>query len=670
MAAFVTLLSLLGLCVNQNKLPWSSGEVELLFPAKSSSLSWLDKEREIFENSYTDTIALSVPADSSIAELDFLLEQLEEDLLALEGIQTIVMPTQHRNLFGLVSSDEKHLRLVLKINSTLEETERTRLNAQIKAVLGHYASLTPIRAGSFVTTQEVAAAVSAETRRVIPWVILALVVVLILSLADWRIAALVLTSTLLSIGSALLAYSALGYPLGPISQLAPPFLLAIGAAFNLHFASRLMRTQPSERKGVIGELRWGIGLAAITTALSLATLSFMNITDVTRFAILAGTGTLLAAFYAVTLQAPFFKSINSKQPGAMPFNVELLFNLMTPTTIWATLALCIILGFGVARLEIHTDPLRFLPKDNNALAQINALNLKFPGNHYLSLILSQSEAANASRDLSFLSVLGARLTEIKYVERVISPHDFEKQLEKSHLADFFSDFSLRDSPVPSEFLSDDRKHLRILIETQAEGKELMALKRRIAKTIDREPSLRQFDAGITSLELIMAEQTSNIVYGLLKSLSMTISIVFVLLLLIFKSIKLALIGLVPNVLPLLSVFGLLGFTSRDFDFGSCLVATSALGIAVDNTFHFLLCWRRQSLHCDNLIAATKKTVNIVLYPFALTSFALISAFSTMALARSLPVAHFGLLLAVTLLVGFFADMVVLPFLLAGAKIRD
>ena len=182
--------------------------------------------------------------------------------------------------------------------------------------------------------------------------------------------------------------------------------------------------------------------------------------------------------------------------------------------------------------------------------------------------------------------------------------------------------------------------------------------------------INQNETGITSLELIMAEQTNNIVHGLVKSLLLAIGLVIFLLYLIFRNIKIALIGIVPNLIPLLCVFGLLGFTIQSLDFGSCLVAASALGIAVDNTFHFLLCWKGQASRNQNsLLAASRQAVEHTFIPFCITSAALIVAFSMMLFANSMPVAHFGLLLSVTLVVGLYADLIVLPYLLAISNVK-
>lgn len=656
----VALLSVL-LITNSAHLPSASGEVKLLFPASSEALTLLEYERENFEDVYTDVILLKLDNDTS----PFTLDDLEEELFGLTGISSVLMPKEEgplNELFGLKTKDGAYGRIILKIDTKLKELEKAKLNREIKAILDRYPQLTPKRAGSFVTTREVSNAVTKETSRVIPWIIVVLLGCLALLFRDLKVTLVILGTTSLSLLTVLFSYGALGYPLGPISQLAPPFLLAVSASFNVHFTARILQTENPKRGRIIGELRAGILLAAFTTALSLATLYLLNVEDVTRFALLSAFGVLLSAAYAIWVPWEWLKGYQLKTKSLFAFSEKLPLFSYRKGALYLTGVICAVLAFGMSRLTVDTDPLSFLPKKDKALSDINAVNLVIRGNHYLSLLISSSSEI----ELSKISKLKTRLIAMDDVTRAITPYDFHALIAKTHAKKFFSDFSLNSSPIPEEFLSLNKLNQRILIETSLEGKALITLKERIL--LVAENSLKDVAAttGVTSLELIMAEQTTHIVHGLIQSLATTLLGVFLLLLFIFKDIRVALIGLTPNVLPLLSVFGLLGFLSNKLDFGSCLVGTSALGIAVDNTFHFLLCWKNK-INNHNMRVATIETIRTTASPFTITTTSLVVAFSVMAIARSEPVMHFGVFLAVTLIVGLFADLVILPLLLIGAK---
>ncbi len=131
-----------------------------------------------------------------------------------------------------------------------------------------------------------------------------------------------------------------------------------------------------------------------------------------------------------------------------------------------------------------------------------------------------------------------------------------------------------------------------------------------------------------------------------------------------RSIKTALLAMVPNVTPLCLVFGFLGWSGVPVDIGMMMTASIALGIAVDGTFHFLLSYRR---HSEQKI----RTQNSSLYALFNTGkpifeAAVIASLGMLALTQSqfAPTARFGLLMSTLLMVAVFADLVLLPALLA------
>jgi predicted RND superfamily exporter protein len=120
-----------------------------------------------------------------------------------------------------------------------------------------------------------------------------------------------------------------------------------------------------------------------------------------------------------------------------------------------------------------------------------------------------------------------------------------------------------------------------------------------------------------------------------------------------------LVGLVPNVVPLVLVFGLLGHLYGEVNFGAALVATAALSIAVDNTFHLIVSWTARGALREDIEAALQEC----LPAFQTTAMVLFAGFSVLAFSQTIPIQQFGLLLCCTLLVGLFADITILPLLL-------
>jgi uncharacterized protein len=653
-------------------LPKTSGEVELLFPKSSLALTTLEAERELFERSFTDVIMLERPSHVTQAQFSFVIEDIEDELLSVSGVQALVSPQSaaEDDPFNLKNGDA--IRIILKISSVLSDEERNQTHREVAQVLTKFAEFSPRRTGSFVISQEVATVVAQETRKVIPWIATVLFLCLLFLFRSIRIGLLLLGITGLSLGTTVLLYAQSGYPLGPVSQLAPPFLLAISTSFVVLVASRLRGCSKDDRASVLAEVRRGIGLAAFTTCFSLVSLLFIDVCDVQRFALFATCGVILSALYAMTLPALFSEQLFiAPNHEKLSKKVSAIQKLSTPRVAWFITLLCVALSFGIPNLEVHTDPLKFLPAESKVFKDVHTIEKVFPGSHFLSLILTREDLGKNDIPNETLQKTGELIKSIPGITNVITPYDFINRLESRKSSDFLSGLTLRDSIIPLDFMTATRSHFRILIETAAEGKKLLALKHEIETKLSRKKLFTNtYSYEITSLELIMAQQTQQIVFGLIESLFTTIIIVFILLLITFRSIVVAFIGLIPNILPLFGVFGLLGFMSGELNFGSSLVATSALGIAVDNTFHFLLCWQNEKKKTHDNARAISNTLNQVTQPFITASFSLVAGFVTMIYAQSEPVQNFGILLAVTLFIGLFSDLVVLPVVLKRVQINS
>lgn len=150
----------------------------------------------------------------------------------------------------------------------------------------------------------------------------------------------------------------------------------------------------------------------------------------------------------------------------------------------------------------------------------------------------------------------------------------------------------------------------------------------------------------------------NVLAGLIFALGL-IAIIFAFL---FKSARLVLITLVPNVLPLLFVAGVMGFAGIDLKISTSIIFIIAFGIAVDDSIHFLSRFRKewQVKPLDEAIKASYLTTGKAI---VVTSFILIGGFLTLCLSSFKGTFYIGALVAMTLAVALIADLTILPVLL-------
>ena len=135
-------------------------------------------------------------------------------------------------------------------------------------------------------------------------------------------------------------------------------------------------------------------------------------------------------------------------------------------------------------------------------------------------------------------------------------------------------------------------------------------------------------------------------------------------LLLFRSIKITLIALTPNLITAGSVLGLLGFLNIPLDIMTITVAAISVGMAVDNTIHYLYRYkvevRNLNLNNNQRVINSHETVGRAVFYTATT---IAAGFSIFALSSFTPTVLFGLFTAFALMVSFFASLTLLPFLL-------
>jgi hypothetical protein len=137
------------------------------------------------------------------------------------------------------------------------------------------------------------------------------------------------------------------------------------------------------------------------------------------------------------------------------------------------------------------------------------------------------------------------------------------------------------------------------------------------------------------------------------------------LMLVIRSFSAGLVAMLPNALPVLTIFGSMGWLGIAVDIGSMMSASIALGVAVDDTIHFLT-WYRESLqkHQDRrraIMAAYRRCATPTVQAALISGLGL----SVFALSTFMPTRQFGMLMLTILTAGAVAELIMLPALLAG-----
>ena len=153
------------------------------------------------------------------------------------------------------------------------------------------------------------------------------------------------------------------------------------------------------------------------------------------------------------------------------------------------------------------------------------------------------------------------------------------------------------------------------------------------------------------------------------SFSVAYLLVFVLLGILFRSVVVAAIAMLPNLLPIFVTLGLMGLAGVRLDIATVTIAAVVIGIVVDDTIHFLHRFRHELSGCGDYAEAALSTLATAGPALVGTSLILAGGFLVLALASVKSIVFFGLLSAVAMVSALVADLVVLPALLVAVRPR-
>jgi predicted RND superfamily exporter protein len=169
----------------------------------------------------------------------------------------------------------------------------------------------------------------------------------------------------------------------------------------------------------------------------------------------------------------------------------------------------------------------------------------------------------------------------------------------------------------------------------------------------------------TGSSVLLNDASDAIAASQIDSLAIALVSIYLMMVILFRSFATALLALIPNLLPIICFFGFLGWTGIYLDITTSLVASSALGLAVDNAVHTIRRYR-QCLHERGLVTKENEAWAMWLTllrtgkPMVLANVMLTAAFLIFVLSSFVPVRTAGLLWGVTIMACLASDLIFLP----------
>ena len=590
----------------------------------------------------------------------------------------------------LISDDMSTTGLLAEVTANADPDTRRSIMAGVRTAVDRLdnAGFTTATVGSTVLITELDRLSAAEARRTVPIALIASLAVLLPLARSWRAAAVAVASAALAVLITLGAIGWLGRDLTMLSAALPALLWVLALSNIVHILARYQRHRVTVPAGealyrALAEATAPCTLSALTTALGFGSLVVASLEPVRELGLAAAAGIVIALAVNLTVGPELLLRLDP--PGALPLGGRrrprhaLVLPARHPWLVVGVTAVLVAAAVSVLpRISLAANPLRFLPKDDRLVHDYGEVGRRLTGFHTIETVVDLPSSWTDPAVWPVLDHLAATIAASPCVARVVSPLDLLREAGRWETASGADGWSLPSSESQAERLvaglpdnaaaslatmvagHGRRVRLSAVVDAMDESAtlDLAALAR---AAVARLPS--GYSGDVTGLVLRLVEGQRDLVKTQLASLGVAVLVVFGTVALGLGSVRLMLVSAVPNLAPVLAALAVMAVTGLHLDAATVMTASVALGIAVDNTLHQLVAYRRLAGTLAPRMAASA-AVREVGWAMVVTTATAIAGFLALTAADFLPIRDFGLLASVAMAVALAADLVLVPALLA------
>ena len=529
-----------------------------------------------------------------------------------------------------------------------------------------------------------------------------LMIALLLSLLFRRISGVILPllTVVLSLFSTIGLFSMTGIKLTIISQILPSFLLAVGVGYSVHLLVifyRHLRDQGNKREAIgyaLGHSGLAILITSLTTAGGLLSFSPVKVAPVSDLGIFGAAGVLICVSFTLILLPALLALIpfsfdskkkipNQKNPADRILKSCGDFAVSRPWFVIAvSLGIALISSIGAAQLRFSHDPIKWLPDGHSLRSANQAINDHMKGSANLELVVRR-EGENAVKDPEFMNRLEEfnQFAETQTYKDILigkssSIVDTVKEINQVLNEDQEEYYRVPQDRelIAQELLlfenggTDDLENLvdtpfsqsRITLKsTWVDANQFVGLLEQL------EPKVDQLFGGeisftLTGLIPMMVKTITFVMEGMMISYLIAGFVITLLMIVLLASLKLGLWSMIPNFLPILVGLGVMGMLGLPLDAMSILVGSIAIGLAVDDTVHFMHNFRRYHLIHGDVRLAVEKTLTSTGRALLLTTIVLSSGFFIFTISTMNNLISFGLITGLTIIVALLGDILLAP----------
>ncbi|MDF1661797.1 MAG: MMPL family transporter [Planctomycetota bacterium] len=507
--------------------------------------------------------------------------------------------------------------------------------------------------------------------------------------------------------TSLLVYGIMGYlglAVHPMTTLLSPLMFVVGIADSIHviveIENGLADRKPNQ--SLYDTLLKSTALVlppcfltSLTTTIGFGSLVISDISPVAEFGFLAALGTSFAFFVTFLLIPPIWlllpdhKAAEGKKKEA-PRLDKLASFVMKTTKIFAVVSL-LFGAYCVSKfpdISFNTDFVGFFDEDTNIQKGVKYIQSRFAGIGAMEIVVKKEASSPSDKPLRDPQILKSMLAfekdlllNIPEVDAAFSAADFlvfaKKRMNKISgrppteepptakeillMERIFASMK-SDQDEIRRFINVTETRARISVRVETMGSERMTQILEEVRILADKHFDKDTSVTVTGTPVIFSETAYFMMEGQMRSFFWALITITVVMIISLRSLRLGLISLAPNLFPIAVMFGAMAMLEIPMNSFNSMVASVAIGIAVDDTIHMLIGYKRFRA-IQPMEAALRETIAHTGAAIVSTSLLLACGFGVLLLGEFKPTGHFGLLTCIAIISAVLGDLFLLPALI-------
>mgnify|MGYP003686958839 FL=1 len=448
---------------------------------------------------------------------------------------------------------------------------------------------------------------------------------------------------------------------------------------------------------------------ALTTIVAFASLIFSDIKPVIDFGYMMTFGlvvTFITSFILLPSILLLLKKVEMHQHNNSQFwFTKFLANLTINKgkyILFITFTILLSTIYGVSQLRVENSFINYFKSNTEIYKGMKQIDEKLGGTTPLDIIIKFEDPVQASSDDEFGDGLldddsdpESQWFTVKKINKIKKVHDYldslpeigkvlslastirvAEQLNRNEELNSM-EMALLYKRVPAEVKSmaispyisieDNEARISARILDSQDDLRRNDLINKIKYDMEEKLNFKKESYFLTGILILYNNMLQSLFDSQILSLGFVMAGIFLMFMVLFKSVMLSIIGIIPNLLAATFVLGLMGLINLPLDMMTITIAAIAIGIAVDNSIHYIYRFREEYESTKDYKLSLYKSHNSIGRAIFFTSITIIFGFSILVLSNFVPTIIFGLLTGLAMLVALLAVLTLLPKLIISFK---